>query len=117
MPLGDGPAAGPSNLVGRRLSEVERYYIEQALELSNGNREEAARMLGIGERTLYRVIQEWKLQDRIRQALAEAGGELGDAARRLGMKEPVLRRKLKKWGWTTEGDGDAPPAAKSERKE
>ena len=27
-------------------------------------------MLGIGERTLYRVIQDWKLQDRIREALA-----------------------------------------------
>src|SRR5204862_6557606 len=35
-------AAGPANLVGRPLSEVERYYIEQALQLSEGNREEAA---------------------------------------------------------------------------
>ena len=60
-------AAGPGNLVGRPLTEVERYYIEQALELTDGNREEAARMLGIGERTLYRVIQDWKLQDRIRR--------------------------------------------------
>jgi two-component system response regulator HydG len=34
--------------------------MEKALELSGGNREEAARMLGIGERTLYRKIQEWK---------------------------------------------------------
>ena len=52
--------------MGRPLAEVERYYIEQALQLTGGNREEAARMLGIGERTLYRVIQDWKQQDRIR---------------------------------------------------
>jgi two-component system response regulator HydG len=32
----------------------------RALELTKGNREEAAKILGIGERTLYRKIQEWK---------------------------------------------------------
>jgi two-component system response regulator HydG len=90
--------AGPADLVGRPLNEVERYYIEQTLRLTEGNREEAARILGIGERTLYRVIQDWKLQDRIRQALSEAGGELGAAARILGIKEPLLQRKVKKWG-------------------
>src|SRR5262249_1348637 len=55
LPAADGAAAGPASLVGRPLNEVERYYIEQALQLTDGNREEAARMLGIGERTLYRV--------------------------------------------------------------
>jgi two-component system response regulator HydG len=94
----DGRPAGPANLVGRPLTEVERYYIEQALALTEGNREEAARMLGIGERTLYRVIQDWKLQDKIRQALDEANGDLAAAARRLNLKEPALRRKVKKWG-------------------
>ena len=48
-------------LVGQPLENVERYYIEQALELTEGNREEAARMLGIGERTLYRKIKLWGL--------------------------------------------------------
>ena len=57
--------------MGRPLSEVERYYIEKTLELTGGNREEAARMLGIGERTLYRDMQDWKVQDQIKQALAE----------------------------------------------
>jgi len=52
--------AGPDHLVGRPLAEVERHYIEKALELTGGNREEAAKLLGIGERTLYRRIQEWK---------------------------------------------------------
>jgi two-component system response regulator HydG len=54
--------SGGVNLVGRPLAEVERYCIEQALELTKGNREEAAKMLGIGERTLYRKITEWKQQ-------------------------------------------------------
>jgi two-component system response regulator HydG len=98
FPLADHKATGPGNLVGRPLSEVERYYMEQALELTQGNREEAARMLGIGERTLYRMIQEGKLQDKISQALTEAGGKLDEAARRLNIREESLRRKIKKWG-------------------
>jgi two-component system response regulator HydG len=44
------------------MSEVERYYILRALELTNGNREEASSMLGIGERTLYRKIKEYELK-------------------------------------------------------
>lgn len=61
---GAGPqAVGPGNLVGRPLEEVERFYIEQALQLANGNREEAAKMLGIGERTLYRRIKSWEGKD------------------------------------------------------
>jgi two-component system response regulator HydG len=95
---GDGTSAGPAGLVGRPLNEVERYYIDKTLQLTNGNREEAARLLGIGERTLYRVIQDWKLQDRIRGALEEAGGDSAAAAKALGMKEALLQRKLKKWG-------------------
>jgi two-component system response regulator HydG len=57
----DAPSAGgPDALVGRPLAEVERYYMEKALELTGQNREEAARLLGIGERTLYRNLQKWK---------------------------------------------------------
>jgi two-component system response regulator HydG len=57
-----GAASGHDALVGRPFKEVEAYYLSKALELSGGNREEAARMLGIGERTLYRKIKEygWK---------------------------------------------------------
>src|SRR5262249_27783334 len=43
-----GAVAGPGSLVGRPLAEVERYYTEQALALARGNREEGARLLGIG---------------------------------------------------------------------
>jgi two-component system response regulator HydG len=105
FPEGDGlrssarsPDANVSNLVGRPLAEVERHYIEQALQITSGNREEAARMLGIGERTLYRVMQDWKAQDRMRQALTEAQGNVETAARRLGLSETALQRKLKKLG-------------------
>ncbi len=87
-----------ADLVGRPLSEIERFYIEQTLELTQGNREEAAKRLGIGERTLYRVIQDWKQQDKVRDALKEAGGDLEKAAASLKMKAGVLQRKMKKWG-------------------
>ena len=49
------------SLAGRPLKDVERVYIQQALELTDGNREQAAKMLGIGERTLYRKIKEYDL--------------------------------------------------------
>ncbi len=92
---------GADSLVGRPLTEVERYYIEKTLELTAGNREEAAKRLGIGERTLYRIMQDWKLQDKIKKALADAQGDLDVAARLLGTKTPSLQRKLKKWGMET----------------
>jgi two-component system, NtrC family, response regulator HydG len=52
---------GSDSLIGRPLNEVERYYIQRALELTEGKREEAAQLLGIGERTLYRKIKEYGL--------------------------------------------------------
>jgi two-component system response regulator HydG len=103
-PPPDGQTSGPAQLVGRPLTAVERYYIEQALALTVGNREEAAKMLGIGERTLYRVIQDWKLQDKIRQAIEDANHDLASAAKALNMKESVLERKIKKWGWHEKQD-------------
>jgi two-component system response regulator HydG len=98
LPVPDHRPAGPDNLVGRPLTEVQRFYIEQALQLTEGNREEAARMLGIGERTLYRNMQEWKLQDKVQDALRHAGGDLEKAAAHLGIKPAALDRKIKKWG-------------------
>ena len=62
----DGSAfagAGVDTLAGRPLKDVEAFYIAKALELSGGNREEASKMLGIGERTLYRKIKEYDLKD------------------------------------------------------
>ncbi|MCI0704140.1 MAG: sigma-54 dependent transcriptional regulator [Planctomycetia bacterium] len=54
------PSSGPDHLIGRPLEEVERYYMEKALELTGSNREEAAKLLNISERTMYRKLQEWK---------------------------------------------------------
>ena len=62
---GDGESgrsfSGADGLVGRPLADVERFYIDQALELVDGKREDAAALLGIGERTLYRKIKEYGL--------------------------------------------------------
>jgi two-component system, NtrC family, response regulator HydG len=53
--------AGLSALVGRPLEELERIFIGETLKLTGGNREQAAELLGIGERTLYRKIKEFQL--------------------------------------------------------
>jgi two-component system response regulator HydG len=52
-------SSGADFLIGKPLDEVERYYITENLKLTGGNREEAARVLGIGERTLYRKLKEY----------------------------------------------------------
>src|SRR5262245_4542907 len=52
---------GLHQLVGKPISEIEKLFIEETLKITAGNREEAATMLGIGERTLYRKIKEYGL--------------------------------------------------------
>ncbi len=47
--------------MGKPLAEIERLFVAETLRLTGGNREEAAKMLGIGERTLYRKIKEYGL--------------------------------------------------------
>jgi len=91
----EASAAGSDNLIGRPMRDVERFYAEKALELTNGNREEAARMIGIGERTLYRLIQDWKQQDKIKTALENAGGDIAKAAEALEITVDELEKKLK----------------------
>lgn len=55
----DQQTTGLQSLIGKPLEEVERLLIGEALKVTGGNREEAATMLGIGERTLYRKIREF----------------------------------------------------------
>lgn len=67
--LADAPeqlaaSEGPAGLVGQPLAEIERWAIEETLKLSNGNREEAARILGIGARTLYRKLEKYGGQEK-----------------------------------------------------
>ena len=77
-----GPAAGaaptavaieprdqppPPNVVtippGTKMADVERSVIEAALKETRGNRRRAAELLGIGERTLYRKIKEYRMPE------------------------------------------------------
>ncbi|QDU55530.1 sigma-54-dependent transcriptional regulator [Aeoliella mucimassa] len=58
---GGSAADGLHTLVGKPLSEIEGLFIAETLKVTGGNREEAAKMLGIGERTLYRKIKEYEL--------------------------------------------------------
>lgn len=48
-------------MTGKSLSEVEREHIRRTLEMTGHNRSEAAKILQIGERTLYRKIKEYGL--------------------------------------------------------
>ena len=54
-------ASGLSDMLGKTLQEVEKEHIRQTLEMTGDNRAEAARILQIGERTLYRKIKEYGL--------------------------------------------------------
>jgi two-component system response regulator HydG len=58
-PTTDGSA---QELIGKTMEDIERWAIEQTLKLTNGNREEAARILGIGARTLYRKLEKYQSQ-------------------------------------------------------
>ena len=48
-------------MVGKSMEELEIAFIAETLKATGGNREEAAKMLGIGERTLYRKIKDFGL--------------------------------------------------------
>jgi two-component system response regulator HydG len=54
---------GMNNLVGISITQAERELIRNTLKMVEGNREQAAKMLGIGERTLYRKIKEYELAE------------------------------------------------------
>jgi two-component system response regulator HydG len=51
-----------SSLAGTSLEQIEKRAIRETLRLTQGNREQAAKMLGIGERTLYRKLKEYGLR-------------------------------------------------------
>ncbi|UCD65109.1 MAG: sigma-54-dependent Fis family transcriptional regulator [Candidatus Zixiibacteriota bacterium] len=46
---------------GMSMEQMEKLMIEQVLDETRGNRKEAARRLGIGERTLYRKLKKYGL--------------------------------------------------------
>jgi DNA-binding NtrC family response regulator len=50
-----------AGLSGMSLNDLEKQAIMETLAKTQGNREKAAKILGIGERTLYRKIKEYNL--------------------------------------------------------
>lgn len=61
-PVPEPTGGDSSHLVGKSLKEIERWAIEQTLQLTGGNREETARILSISERNLYRKLNEYNLK-------------------------------------------------------
>jgi len=59
---GETAAIEQPALAGISIAEAERQLIRNTLAMVNGNRVEAARILGIGERTLYRKLKEYGLR-------------------------------------------------------
>jgi DNA-binding NtrC family response regulator len=62
----DDPALPESgeqgSLAGTSMEQIEKRAIRETLRLTAGNREQAAKLLGIGERTLYRKLREYGLR-------------------------------------------------------
>ncbi|MCM2372798.1 sigma-54-dependent transcriptional regulator [Aporhodopirellula aestuarii] len=58
-----GLIEGPSALIGKPLAMIEKWAIEETLKLTGNNREQAADMLGIGARTLYRRLDQYKKEE------------------------------------------------------
>ena len=54
-------AGTPAGLGSASLNDLEKQAIADTLAKTKGNREKAATILGIGERTLYRKIKEYNL--------------------------------------------------------
>jgi two-component system response regulator HydG len=59
---GDTEVSAQGSLAGTSLEQIEKRAIRETLRLTNGNREQAATLLGIGERTLYRKLKEYGLR-------------------------------------------------------
>ena len=50
----------PPELIGKTMDDIERWAIEETLKMTAGNREEAAKILDIGARTLYRKLDKYR---------------------------------------------------------
>ncbi|MEM1356133.1 MAG: sigma-54 dependent transcriptional regulator [Planctomycetota bacterium] len=59
---GEEPSGGIADTAGMSLDQIEKHAIRDALRVTGGNREQAAKMLGIGERTLYRKLKDYGLK-------------------------------------------------------
>jgi two-component system response regulator HydG len=62
-PPGQQAASQLDQLAGISLDQAEKELIRSTLKMTGGNREQAATILGIGQRTLYRKIKEYGLTE------------------------------------------------------
>jgi two-component system response regulator AtoC len=60
-PVSPSPPVADTAEPLQTLQDVERAHIERALRATGGHRGNAARMLGISERSLYRKLEEYRL--------------------------------------------------------
>ena len=60
--LPDAGGAQTGSLAGTSLEQLEKQAIRETLKLTGGNREQTAKLLGIGERTLYRKLKDYGLR-------------------------------------------------------
>lgn len=56
-------SSGDLSLLGQPLADIEKWAILETLKMTGGNREEAAKVLKIGARTLYRRLDQYKKGD------------------------------------------------------
>ncbi len=64
-----GPGAGE----WATLAEVERAHVLEILRIHKGNRSETARVLGVGERTLYRMLSRYGMGKKFDGQADDAG--------------------------------------------
>ncbi|MEY4568450.1 MAG: hypothetical protein RLY14_3420 [Planctomycetota bacterium] len=63
---GDGglkELSSQSTLLGKPMHDIEKWAILETLQMTGGNREEAARILQIGARTLYRKLDKYREEE------------------------------------------------------
>ena len=63
VPSADGSGGGPIHLIGRKMEEIEQWAIVETLKMTKNNREEAARLLDISPRTLYRKLERFQKEN------------------------------------------------------
>ncbi len=75
-------ASAPEERARRSLAEIEREHIELVLEATRQNRAEAARVLGIGDTTLWRKLKEYARAQRPRRRAGAARKNVTPKTRR-----------------------------------
>ncbi len=62
-PFGEPPGVAPPTLAGSTLDDLEKQAILDTLQATGGNKAEAARRLGISEKSIYNKLKRFGLSD------------------------------------------------------